>query len=55
MEDHGRMAVVRAAEKIRRDDENGRAARTVADHAAGVDDCAELLAMLGLLPEEGRR
>lgn len=31
-----------------------RAVLTVADHATGVDDCAQLLDILGLHPAEGK-
>lgn len=44
----GRLAEAKAAEKEVRDAENDRAARTVAMHAADVDECVELLDMLGL-------
>lgn len=44
----GRLAEARAVEQEVRDGENDRAARTVAMHAADVDECAELLDMLGL-------
>lgn len=48
------MVEVRQADRARRDREQGRAALTVADHAADAADCAELLAMLGLDPAAGR-
>jgi hypothetical protein len=35
--------------------QNGKAARTVAGHSSDALDCAELLAMLGLEAEEGRK
>lgn len=35
--------------------QNARAARTVASHAADVEDCGQLLAMLGLRATDGAR
>lgn len=45
---HGRLAEAKAAEQQVREEENDRAARTVAMHAHDVTECAELLDMLGL-------
>ena len=44
----GRFEQARASERANDKIQNGRAARTVADHAVDVQDCARLLAMLGL-------
>ena len=35
--------------------QHGRAVRTVAGYAIDADDCARLLAMLGLNPTDGKR
>lgn len=43
-----RISQARAAEDRHSAIQNARAARTVADHAADVEDCCQLLAMLGL-------
>ncbi|MCP3801401.1 hypothetical protein NLX83_19265 [Allokutzneria sp. A3M-2-11 16] len=53
--EHGRIAEARAVEKVHCEIQNGRAARTVAVHAADADDCRELLEMLGLAADEGKR
>jgi len=42
------FADVRAAEKAVHLERNGLAAKTVADHAQDAEECAHLLAMLGL-------
>lgn len=46
--DQGRIADARAAERAENEVRAGRAARTVAAHAADLEECRELLAMLGL-------
>lgn len=46
--EQGRFAEVRASEKVHYALQNRRAARTVATHASDAQDCANLLAMLGL-------
>jgi hypothetical protein len=53
--EQGRFAEVRASEKIHYAVQNRRAAHTVATHASDAQDCANLLAMLGLdtLDEHG--
>jgi hypothetical protein len=53
--EQGRFAEVRASEKIHYAVQNRRAAQTVATHASDAQDCANLLAMLGLdtLDEHG--
>lgn len=43
-----RIARLKAVEDDQNAVRNARAARTVAGHADGVEDCIELLAMLGL-------
>jgi hypothetical protein len=53
--DHGRFAQQRAITQAHTDIQNGRAARTVAFHADDAQDCANLLAMLGLDALEGKR
>jgi len=42
------MAAVKAEERVWQDEQNGRAALTVASYSADAAECAELLAMLGL-------
>jgi hypothetical protein len=49
-----RITRARAAEDRHSAIQNARAARTVADHAAGVEDCSQLLAMLGLDATSGK-
>ncbi|WP_162788241.1 hypothetical protein [Amycolatopsis albispora] len=49
------LAGVKAEEKIHRDVQEGRAARTVAQHSSDARECAELLEMLGISVEAGRR
>ncbi|MBW0091599.1 hypothetical protein I4I73_31225 [Pseudonocardia sp. KRD-184] len=44
----GRFAAAQAANETSNDLQNRRAARVVAGRAIDVDDCAEMLAMLGL-------
>jgi hypothetical protein len=53
--EQGRFAEARASEKIHYAIQNRKAAQTVACHAADQQDCADLLAMLGLdtLDENG--
>ncbi|HWM04790.1 MAG TPA: hypothetical protein VNP92_20830 [Actinophytocola sp.] len=46
--EQGRFAEARASEKIHYALQNRKAARTVAIHSADPQDCANLLAMLGL-------
>ncbi|MEO6089838.1 MAG: hypothetical protein ABIQ18_42690 [Umezawaea sp.] len=50
-----RLAEARADEKIQTVIQNGKAARTVADHSDNADDCQRLLEMLGLEALEGKR
>lgn len=54
-EEHGWSAEARAAERERREVQAGKAAITVACHAADADECRELLDMLGLEPTLARR
>ena len=49
------LAGVKAEEKIHRDVQEGRAARTVAQHSSDARECRELLEMLGIPAEAGRR
>jgi hypothetical protein len=49
-EDKGWLAGVKAEEKVRLDVQAGQAARTVASHCSDAEECAEMLAMLGLMP-----
>ncbi|TDV52276.1 hypothetical protein CLV71_105408 [Actinophytocola oryzae] len=53
--EQGRFAEARASEKMHYAVQNRKAARTVACHASDAQDCASLLAMLGLdqLDENG--
>jgi hypothetical protein len=53
--EQGRFAEVRASERIHYAVQNRKAAQTVACHASDAQDCANLLAMLGLdsLDENG--
>jgi hypothetical protein len=53
--EQGRFAEARASERMHYAVQNRKAARTVASHSADVQDCANLLAMLGLdtLDENG--
>lgn len=46
--DQGRFAVVQAAYKVTCEAQGRKAALVVAGHSADANDCAELLAMLGL-------
>lgn len=46
--EQGRFAEVRASERIHYAVQNRKAAYTVATHASDAQDCANLLAMLGL-------
>jgi tellurite resistance protein len=46
--EQGRFAAAKAAERVRLDEQAGRAALTVAGHSMDASECAELLAMLGL-------
>ncbi|MET8853578.1 hypothetical protein [Amycolatopsis sp. NPDC004625] len=52
-DDDSRMGVIRAEEAVRLAEQNDRAVLTVAQHSSDVQECAELLAMLGL--DAGRR
>ncbi len=54
-EDQGWLAGVRAEEAVRLTAQNGKASRTVAGHSENAQECAELLAMLGLDAGEGKR
>jgi hypothetical protein len=47
--ENGRFAAAQAAQAELHDVQNRRAARVVASHATGAEDCAEMLAMLGLV------
>ena len=49
-----RITQARAAEGRHSAIQNGLAARTVADHATGVEDCSQLLEMLGLDAASGK-
>ncbi|TQJ05170.1 hypothetical protein FB471_4995 [Amycolatopsis cihanbeyliensis] len=49
------MAGVKAEERERMEVRDGLAARTVAGHCKDAQECAELLAMLGLDASSGRR
>ncbi|MCI2423654.1 hypothetical protein MOQ72_40240 [Saccharopolyspora sp. K220] len=53
--EQGRFAEARASGQIQEALQNGRAARTVADHAVDAQECKELLAMLGLTAADGKR
>ena len=48
-----RMTVAKAVEDAHSAVQNARATRTVASHAADVEDCCQLLAMLGLEAVDG--
>jgi hypothetical protein len=52
--ERGWLAGVRAEEKVLRDVQERKAARTVAGHSQDAIDCAELLEMLGLYPGQQR-
>ncbi|MGW5748261.1 hypothetical protein [Amycolatopsis sp. NPDC003861] len=52
-DEDSRMGVIRAEEAVRLAEQNDRAVLTVAGHSSDVQECAELLAMLGL--DVGRR
>ena len=52
--ERGWLAGVRAEEKVLRDVQESKAVRTVAGHALDAAECAELLAMLGLEPQQGK-
>ncbi|WP_246272234.1 hypothetical protein [Amycolatopsis acididurans] len=45
---------MRAEEKVQRDAQESKAARTVAGHSVNAAECAELLEMLGLEPGQGK-
>ncbi|MDQ3578196.1 MAG: hypothetical protein M3443_11475 [Actinomycetota bacterium] len=51
----GRIAASREIQSIHIAEQCSKAARTVADHASGVDDCKLLLEMLGLDSESMKR
>lgn len=51
----GRFAQARAVEQSHNAVQNGRATRTVAEHASDAEDCGRLLAMLGLDAIDGKR
>lgn len=53
--EHNRFTEARESEKLHDAIQHSKAARTVADHAADAEDCALLLAMLGLNASEGKR
>lgn len=46
--EQGRFAEARASERVHYAVQNRKAARTVAYHSSDAQDCADLLAMLGL-------
>jgi hypothetical protein len=48
--ENGRFAAAQAAHAAVQDVQNRRAARVVAGHSLEAADCAEMLAMLGLVP-----
>jgi len=50
----GWLAGVRAEEKVHRDAQESKAVITVAGHSDNAAECAELLAMLGLEPKQGK-
>ncbi|WP_410615556.1 hypothetical protein [Amycolatopsis sp. lyj-109] len=52
-DEDSRMGVIRAEEAVRLGEQNDRAVLTVAGHSLDSEECAELLAMLGL--DAGRR
>ena len=52
--ERGWLAGVRAEEKVLRDAQESNAVRTVAGHSVNAAECAELLAMLGLEPQQGK-
>jgi len=51
----GRIAAAKEIESLHNAEQCGRAARTVADHAADAEDCLFLLEMLGLDAAAGKR
>jgi hypothetical protein len=51
----GWLAGVRAEEKVLRDVQECKAARTVAGHSVDATECAELLEMLGLQAKQGKQ
>lgn len=51
----GWLAGVRAEEKVHRDVQECKAARTVAGHSTDAAECAELLEMLGLQAQQGKQ
>jgi hypothetical protein len=53
--ENGRFAAAQAAQAEEQEAQNQRAARVVAGHSTGAEDCAEMLAMLGLAPERSQR
>lgn len=55
VQEHGRFAEARATEKVHYATQNGKAARIVAFHSEDAQDCASLLAMLGLEASEGKQ
>lgn len=52
--ERGWLAEVRAEERVHRDAQERKAARTVAGHSADATECAQLLEMLGLYPGQDR-
>ena len=50
-----RMGAIRAEEAVRLAEKNDKAVITVAGHSSDAGECAELLAMLGLDANGGRR
>jgi hypothetical protein len=55
VDEQGRFAEARATERIHSAAQNAKAARTVAGYATDADECARLLAMLGLEASDGKR
>jgi hypothetical protein len=51
--EQGRFAEARASERMHNEVQSRKAMRTVAYHAADAQDCANLLAMLGLEVTDG--
>lgn len=52
--ERGWLAEVRAEEKVHRDAQERKAARTVAGHSTDATECAQLLEMLGLFPGQDK-
>lgn len=52
--ERGWLAEVRAEERVLRDVRERKAMRTVAGHSIDATECAQLLEMLGLHPDQAR-